>query len=175
MEHLVIDITPLLEEPGSTIDVRTDYAIEPFDVGGAVYVPVAPATVDLTLLDSGSGIVATGSIRADLSVECSRCLVPFSLHVEAPVDGLFLDEAQAAAAGEDEEFERLRGHRADLRPLLDASLRIELPFAPVHDESCKGICPHCGCNLNEETCECESEAEPGGPFDALRGLLEEED
>jgi len=175
MEHLIVDITPLLDDPGSSVHIQGGYDVAPFDVGGALYTPAAPASVDVTLLDSGTGIVVTGTVAADFLVDCSRCLVPFTLHVDAEVEGAYLDEEQAAEMGDDEDFEPLHGDRVDLRPLLDASIRVELPFAPVHDESCKGICPQCGCNLNEETCDCDTDHAPDGPFGALRGLLQEED
>jgi uncharacterized protein len=175
MQHLVVDISPLLDEPGSTLDFAAEYPLDAFDVGGALYSATGPANVRLTLLDSGSGIVVTGSVEADLLVECSRCLVPFTLHVEADVDGVYLDADQASEIGEDEDWEPLEGERIDLRPLLDSSLRVELPFAPVHDESCAGICPACGCNLNDESCECDAGVEVDGPFDTLKSLLDAED
>ena len=32
--------------------------------------------------------------------------------------------------------------------------RIELPFRLLCREDCKGLCPVCGANLNEMTCNC---------------------
>ncbi len=47
----------------------------------------------------------------------------------------------------------------------------DLPFVVLCREDCKGLCPTCGCNLNEETCDCAerraAEVDPMSPFSAL--------
>jgi len=45
------------------------------------------------------------------------------------------------------------------------------PFALCAPD-CRGLCPRCGVNLNEETCQCISE-EQDPRWDALRALNEE--
>jgi uncharacterized protein len=34
---------------------------------------------------------------------------------------------------------------------------LALPMKPLCAEGCKGLCPHCGTNLNEATCTCTNE------------------
>jgi uncharacterized protein len=41
------------------------------------------------------------------------------------------------------------------------------------DEACRGLCPHCGANLNLGPCACPAE-EDESPFAALSSLLEED-
>jgi len=63
----------------------------------------------------------------------------------------------------------------DLEPAILQSIVVELPFAPVHDPECKGMCPVCGADLNVTECGCAAEPVPSA-FDALLDLdLEEED
>ena len=33
-----------------------------------------------------------------------------------------------------------------------------MPLKPLCDETCKGLCFHCGANLKRETCKCPTEA-----------------
>ena len=44
-----------------------------------------------------------------------------------------------------------------------------MPLKPLCDETCKGLCPQCGANLNHETCTCAAEA-VNSPFALLAKL-----
>ena len=47
------------------------------------------------------------------------------------------------------------GDELDPRDTLRELIMAELPDLPKCAEDCKGLCPKCGANLNEETCECD--------------------
>jgi uncharacterized protein len=58
--------------------------------------------------------------------------------------------------------------------LLRQYLLLELPMAPVCREDCKGLCPTCGQNLNEASCDCApKEGHPA--FEALARAWYSED
>jgi uncharacterized protein len=42
-----------------------------------------------------------------------------------------------------------------------------IPAKHLCRESCKGLCPRCGANLNEETCECRQDLK-SSPFAILK-------
>lgn len=173
MKPILVDVARLIGDQGGVLDVEAELEVESLVVASTEYRPERPATAALTLFNAGSGIVANGTVTADLKVPCSRCLEDFDLHLEAPVNGLFLDRDAATEVGDDEEWEPLEGEEIDLAPLLLSSLSVELPFAPVHDADCKGICATCGSDLNVVDCQCDTDEAPPGPFDALKGLLDE--
>ena len=45
-------------------------------------------------------------------------------------------------------------HTIDLDELLTADILLELPSKFLCSDNCKGLCPKCGANLNETTCNC---------------------
>jgi uncharacterized protein len=47
----------------------------------------------------------------------------------------------------------------DLRELVREQLYLQLPMKPLCRESCAGLCPVCGTNLNTGSCECSYEWE----------------
>jgi uncharacterized protein len=54
--------------------------------------------------------------------------------------------------------------------LLRENLLLSLPLQPLCRDDCRGLCPRCGANLNQEPCGCERP--PADPrMDALRKLL----
>ena len=53
--------------------------------------------------------------------------------------------------------------------LVREQIYLALPMKPLHREDCKGLCPSCGTNLNESTCDCVPEAAPSS-WDALKKI-----
>ena len=47
---------------------------------------------------------------------------------------------------------------------------LELPMNLLCSEECRGLCPHCGKNLNREKCACRDEEEPDARWGALDNL-----
>ena len=62
----------------------------------------------------------------------------------------------------------------DLAEPIFAAILMETPYVVLCREDCKGLCPHCGANLNEGDCGCAEQMESveaaTGPFAALAGL-----
>ena len=43
----------------------------------------------------------------------------------------------------------------DLSELVSEQLQLQVPFQPLCNENCKGLCSHCGTNFNHGKCACE--------------------
>jgi uncharacterized protein len=80
------------------------------------------------------------------------------------------DEVEPA---EEEEGETaFRDNILDLSELVREQVLLALPMNPVCEESCRGVCPKCGQNLNRGECDCEA-AEEESPFGLLAQLFKE--
>jgi len=153
--------------------LQFDLPVEPFAVGLEDFTPLGPAHVDALLTNTGAGIVGSGEISIDLEVACSRCLRLFPLHVDGTIEGFYVLPDRASSLPEDQDYELIEARSLDIGPSLVAAIVIALPMAPLHDEECKGICAHCGTDLNESTCSCVNER-ADSPFSALEGLLDKD-
>jgi uncharacterized protein len=145
------------------------------EMGGQVFHFEGPISFEVTLTNAGTGIVAQGSATATVVTPCSRCLCDAHLTVEADIDGFYVLPGHDADFPEEQEAELIAEDLTiDLEPAVVADVVVELPFAPLHAESCKGICPVCGADLNLESCGC---ARPvaASPFAALKDLDLEDD
>jgi uncharacterized protein len=78
-----------------------------------------------------------------LEKEFSRVLVPRS---DLPSE-VELNE-------EDLDLSFYEGDSVDLTPLIQEELVLALPTRPLCRETCKGLCPQCGANLNQQVCGC---------------------
>lgn len=175
MDAILVDVGEILEDLGAEVSVHTETAMGLLTVGDETFRPLAPVEVDVTVTNTGSGLVARGRARLTAEAECCRCLEPFETVIEADVEGFYVQPGQEADLPDDQEYEVLSGRSIDLSNAVEAALAVEAPFAPLCGEQCAGICPVCGANRNESSCDCAATTPAGGPFDVLRGLLEPED
>jgi uncharacterized protein len=127
---------------------------------------------DLTLSNTGGGVLLTGSARATGVTECARCLDEASFDVEGAVEGYFIlnpDRNEDALA--DDEFTAVGPDGVvDLAVPIIAAIIFELPQVLLCREDCAGLCPHCGVNLNEQRCGCAEAPAPDSPFAILEQL-----
>ena len=50
---------------------------------------------------------------------------------------------------------QLLGDQLDLMPLARDAVLLHLPLAPLCRDDCAGLCPSCGNDLNQSTCDCD--------------------
>jgi uncharacterized protein len=132
----------------------------------------------------GEGVFLEGEARGLLALECSRCLARsrqpvrerFRLVLEPAGDRVPADPEGAAALARDglylsDELESgwFRGSEIDLGAFFREVIALALPVQPLCREDCRGLCPSCGVDRNQESCRCH-EVRPPSPFEALRGL-----
>lgn len=134
-----------------------------------------PVAFDVTLTNAGAGIVAEGTATATLRTPCVRCLCDTTVDVTVDVEGFYVMPSRAAEIPEEQDYELIADDLSvDLEPAVAQSLIVELPYAPVHDDECRGICPVCGADRNVEECACATPG-PASPFDKLKDLQLKDD
>ncbi len=125
----------------------------------------AGVRVSLRLESFSGGLRARGRIEAPWHGICRRCSVPVSGVLSVGVDERFLAERVAG----DEETYPLGEDEVDLAPLVHDAILLELPLAPLCRDDCQGLCPLCGIDRNEASCDCVAPLDPRwAMLDALR-------
>ena len=82
------------------------------------------------------------------------------MKVDAPFDVRYLPASEAATDAEREvgeedlEVSYYRDDQVDLNELMREQFYLALPMKPLCVDSCRGLCPQCGTNLNTGTCDC---------------------
>lgn len=118
----------------------------------------AQAAGTLRVDRTNRGVFVRGAVRALVALTCSRCLVPFQTTLGAEVEEEFaLDPVAAPAGGELGAGDFVSwvgpGHEVDLTEVARQNLQMNVPMAPLHATTCRGLCLVCGANWNERTCE----------------------
>lgn len=101
-----------------------------------------------------------GSMSTRVEVRCARCLDPVTRDINESFDLLYRPQG-VDAAGDDAaigqaetEIGYYRGEGLLLEDVLKEQALLALPVKLVCAADCKGLCPHCGRNLNVENCDC---------------------
>ncbi len=109
----------------------------------------------MLIVPQDDGFLVSGDFSGSVLLPCGRCVEEFEL----PLEGGFDSFEQPATIGESLEDEsRLRMNAG--QPELDAAgflweqFLLALPEKPVCSEGCKGLCPTCGINRNQDACTC---------------------
>ena len=136
-----------------------------------------PVTGKVRFLRTNDGILVTGHVRTEVRVPCRRCLLPASVPVELDLEEEFrpsIDVITGAALplpdGEDEATRTDAHHILDLTEVVRQELLLAVPMSAVCTPDCKGLCPHCGADMNKSPCGCQPE-EVDPRLAALRSLL----
>lgn len=113
--------------------------------------------------DSLGEIRVKGHVYVDMEAECDRCLDPAAFTVDGdfelyyrPVEEGYGEEA--ALDGSESEMGFYEGDGIDLNDALREYVLLALPMQRLCGEGCKGLCPVCGQNRNQQECQCQTKA-----------------
>ncbi len=140
---------------------------------------VHPVNVDLEINKKTDHIRIQGTIRGTLQVICHRCLKPFHWPLDENVDVFLVEEQKVPVEEETEledeelDFDFFDGEIIEIDQLVAEQIFLALPLKTLCSENCRGICPHCGANLNEEECKCEGgrKASPFAKLESIKSRL----
>jgi uncharacterized protein len=162
-ETMRFDLEALRAEPGRPLSLSRDVELPDLEWQGETLRVLGPVRVDATAIYQEGEIVLRVSVQGRVRRSCSRCLT--ELVEEVREDGT--PEVQPADVA---------GPYLELRPFIEAGLRLGLSPKPLCSPGCLGICPECGADLNRERHRegCHGQTKRLDPrFAKLRELLDE--
>lgn len=117
----------------------------------------------------------SGSLATTFELPCARCLEPVVQEVGREFDllyrplGVDAGQKELSVTAAEAEISYYQGEGLLLEDAVREQVLLAVPLKVICRDDCKGLCPHCGKNLNAEQCSCaESVADPG--WTALKDL-----
>ena len=169
----VFSARELVRRPGEQSETSTVFPA-PAVLGTEVIGVPAGGEVKLDVgFDSLSeGIWVHGTVAAEAVGECSRCLDEVRLEVSPQFQGLFLYPGAETEDGEEEadDVYEFDGENLDLEELVRDAVVTDLPFIPLCDPDCPGLCDQCGARLADDPGHAHEVIDPR--WSALQGLTE---
>lgn len=98
----------------------------------------------------GEIVSVTGRIVGVMAAVCSRCLKVYDYSIDVGFDEKFSKYEQ-----DEEDVYPVKNNEIDLKDMVIDQIILSMPLKMLCNEKCKGLCPKCGCNLNDESCSCD--------------------
>jgi len=118
--------------------------------------------IDCTARRMRENVFIKGTVATAVDMSCCRCLEMIRLPIRSSFQYTFTpppppsqDEVELNAA--DLDFAYYEGDVIDLDRVIFEQIMLQIPIKPLCAESCRGLCPHCGIDLNTTSCDCRSE------------------
>lgn len=108
---------------------------------------------ELRLTRTTEGIWVQGELESQCEDQCSRCLTLVSVPLALELEELFATIPQHEA-----QFRVGEDNFIDLAPLVREETLLAIPSKVSCRDDCRGLCPECGCNWNESSCQCHLQA-----------------
>ncbi len=140
---------------GDIVSVTHTYDPKALDAESVDIHYVEPLSMEGTV-DKGADVLTfRGTLRSEVEMLCGRCLGNTPSTLDKDFEFYYEIKGKDHVDATD-----------DIRELLI----LEHPLAYVCSDRCKGLCPKCGINLNEGSCDCPKESE--NPLSKLKDIWE---
>ena len=121
----------------------------------------------------------TGRAETTMTLQCARCLTPFSQNVGIEMEVVVKRRAGDQVVEEEEFADKdaasyyTTDDQIELKELLVQEFLLEAPVKPLCREDCPGFCPRCGSVKGSDDCRCPTETRVDPRWEALAKLKEE--
>ena len=165
-----LDVSRALKNPGQSYSFKGELVLPEMDVFDDL-VSFEDVQVSGTFTGAIESVKVTGTVEAVVCTRCANCLGA----VKQPVKATLSEVYTRTVDPEDPDQRALDGYLVDMTDSAKDALLLELPMRILCHESCPGLCPVCGVNLNTQRCTCQEGGKRQNPFSALGKLLTEDE
>lgn len=123
---------------------------------------VEPAEVSGRIRRDGKEVELSGELHAKIKTACDRCLQPVNLSIGAEFKERFVPavswraEQQHELQEEDLNLAVFDGEAIEVDELVREEILLAVPAHVLCREDCRGLCPVCGIDRNQTSCQCET-------------------
>ncbi|NUL82249.1 MAG: DUF177 domain-containing protein [Armatimonadetes bacterium] len=158
---LKINLNDVVQRPGRPVEWELTLTLDREESP-----PMAePLTGKLTAISGGSILRIEAAFQCAIWLECALCTgrfkhpIAFQFEEDYHVKGIpaGVNSQGFAQIEDDDPFPIFEGNVLLAEELLRQYLLLQVPMHPLCKEDCKGLCHHCGANLNNEACKCPPE------------------
>ena len=161
-DKIVIDLTQNLANVGKRIafcrEVNLDDSLLPYPNA-----KLNKVTLDFGVTFVNPNVLVEGTITCAVSGFCDRCLKSITKAITLPFNQTFYKDGT-----DEEDCYVYYDSKLDVTKAVCDEVVLSLPISFLCSEDCKGLCPKCGTNLNEQQCDCDTTRE--NAFSVLKNL-----
>jgi len=166
-----ISLLEFIEGKEKRVEIEKNFD-EDFNINNLKFINTISILLQLYKVDDD--ISGSIKIKYEYTEECSRCLKKYKNIIEKE-ENMFISSEKISSENKDADvfYIQLQNGYIEIDDVVEEIFHINRPIKPLCDENCKGLCPECGTNLNDEKCDCDTE-EIDPRMEQLKDLLDEE-
>jgi uncharacterized protein len=119
---------------------------------------LARTELEARLVREGDKVTISGEIEATAEFDCDRCLAAIKSPIRQRFELTYVppigSSDERVLGDEDLSIGFYRDDTIDVDDVVREQILLALPMTKLCTEDCRGLCPECGTNLNEASCEC---------------------
>lgn len=167
-----IEVSGLVKETGQSMPLMDSVDLDTVTFQGEDIGFTGPVDVEGSLINAGEYLELSAQVRGQASLHCGRCAEIYQETFDFDLKLRFARQADL-----DHDILGFSGEWIDLTPYLATEIVARLPIRRLCRDDCKGLCPVCGLNLNQASCDCsiESDEAAQSPFAVLKGFVDDSD
>ncbi|MBG0765804.1 MAG: DUF177 domain-containing protein [Tissierellales bacterium] len=149
-----ISLLKFIEGKEKKLEIKKN--IENLNIEGITF--TEPVKISLELYKVDDDINGSIDVEFEYTEECSRCLKKYTNKIIDKAD-IFISSSKDELGDESVDYYNIlqKNGEINIEDLLKEIFNINRPLKPLCSGNCKGLCPKCGVNLNEEDCNCDNE------------------
>ncbi len=164
---MIVSVNEALRRVGEPFPFQWEGELKPQTYAGETVTFVGTAKLAGTYVYDGKTFRVDAEAEASYETTCARCGRPMVETLSFSFSERFV---RSVFKTEDDELYPYEGEKLDLTEAFFDNLFLEMPMTTVCSESCKGLCPVCGADLNQGQCSCLTQ-NIDARFSALESLL----
>lgn len=153
---MILDITDVISTTDKVKTVAVEIDMVSYDSKLGSFPIVEKKPFDLCLVnDDDKRLYISGKTEFKVVIPCDRCLEEVAMPFQVRIDEeLPLVDGEVTEEEDGEPYTFLDEHHLDVDRLIYDEILVNWPAKVLCRKDCKGICPKCGQNLNQQDCGC---------------------
>ena len=155
---MLLGLSKIIDCPGGVVPFETTLDLSQMDFGGCCPLH-EPVHAKGSVRNTAGVLILTAEIDAVLDGVCDRCCKHFHRPFTLPLEAVLVTKLESDQLDSPWVFE-LVGDDADLDDIFTTAVVLNMDSKLLCKPDCKGLCPRCGKDLNEGSCDCKPERDP---------------
>ncbi len=147
---MLLQLKPLFMGEKDTLPLNVELDLSALTIGDTHPFP-HPVAVEGEVRVSADVVSLRAKARYLYEGACDRCLRDIRCERVVPLEHILVTSLNNEDNGD---FVLVDNYQLPLDSLVEADLILSLPSKVLCREDCRGLCPHCGKDLNEGLCGC---------------------
>ncbi len=153
---MLIDLTEVIKNENGKLTLDEAFDMPEVSFMGEEFEFSEPFRANGVIFNNSKALELDMTVSGRAKVHCARCNAPMETVISFPVRETLMRETDENP--EDDEIILYQGTEIELDDIIVSNFLMSVPVKYLCKSDCKGLCPECGINLNEYTCDCGKDA-----------------